>query len=131
MPVAKSQNAEMLAIAKEVVEYPGYEFGQHGPVVLNATGMTDREKETSEIDIDKVEVYGGDVTLSGTETTWTYRWREFQFATALQEPDSDLWRIHYIMAKYYTSGSSSTPLNQWISGGVVATDLIRREQVFR
>lgn len=131
MPAPKSTNAEMLAVAKKVLANPDYEFGPHGPVVLNATEIVSREKKTSELDIDKIGTYGGKVTLSGTETTWTYRWREFQFATALREPQSELWRIHYIMAKYFTSGASKTPLNRWVSGGVVATDLITREAAFR
>ena len=131
MPKPKSTDPEMLAIAKRILANADYEFGPHGPVLLNASKMTSREKKSSEIDIDKVSTYGGNVTLSGTETTWTYRWKEFQFATALQEPDSDLWRIHYIMAKNFTSGGNKTPLNQWISGGVVATDLITRDAVFQ
>ena len=130
MPKPKSNDPKLIAIAKEVLENPQYGFGVHGPIVLNADRITDREKETSEIDIDKVSAYGGKVRLEGTETTWTYKWKEFQFSTALKEENSDLWRIHYITAKYYTSGSETTPLNKWISGKVVDTKLIRKKHVF-
>ena len=130
MPEPKSPDATMLAIAEEVLKNPRYEFGAHGPIVLTSTGMTEREKQSSEIDFDKAEVSGNTLKLSGTETTWTYRWREFHFMTALREPGTDLWRLHQITPKYFTSGGTNTPLNSWISGGVVATDLIRENAVF-
>lgn len=130
MPEPARSDPEMVAIAEEILEKPRYEFGPHGPIVITSSQITTREKKSSEIDIDKVQVSGSQVTMSGTETTWTYKWREFQFATALREGRDDLWRIHHIMAKYYTSGSESTPLNVWISGGVVEGDLIRESAVF-
>ncbi|MEM7564259.1 MAG: hypothetical protein AAF353_14580 [Pseudomonadota bacterium] len=131
LPEPKTSDNEMMDIARKILAKPDYEFGEHGPVILTAAQIVSREKESSEIEIDDISTYGGSVTLSGTETTWTYRWREFQFATALQEADSELWRIYYIKAKNFTSGGNQTPLNQWISGGVVATDLITKEAVFR
>ena len=45
--------------------------------------------------------------------TRTCRWRESRFAIALREEDSDPWRLHSIMAKYYTAGGSSL-LDRWI-----------------
>jgi hypothetical protein len=129
MPKSRSTDAKMLAIAKEVVEKPRYEFGAHGPIILNTAKMTEHAKKESEIEIDKVDTFGGKLQLSGTQETTIYKWTEFQFATVLKEEDSDLWRIYYIKPKFFTSGGSTTPLNEWISGGVVEGELIREENI--
>lgn len=126
LPAAASTDPERLQIAEQIIAIPRYEFGEHGPIVLNTAEIKEHEKETSEIDIDKVDVsLSGDLTMSGTKTTWFYKWQQFQFAVPLREEGSDLWRIFYINAKYFTSGGPVTPLNEWISGGVVEGDLIR------
>ncbi|RZV46566.1 MAG: hypothetical protein EX258_09870 [Sphingomonadaceae bacterium] len=129
MPKSVSTDKKMLAIAKEVVEKPRYEFGAHGPIILNTAKMTEHAKKESEIEIDKVDTFGGKLQLSGTQETTIYKWTEFQFATVLKEEDSDLWRIYYIKPKFFTSGGSTTPLNEWISGGVVEGELIREENI--
>ena len=129
MPKPVSTDADRLAIAKDVLERPKYEFGAHGPIILNTAEILDKERKESEIEIDDVDVFGGEIRMSGTKETTVWKWKEFQFATALKEKDSDLWRIYYIKPMFFTSGASTTPLNQWISGGVVEGELIREEHV--
>ena len=127
LPAAASTDPERLRIAREIIATPRYEFGEYGPIVLNTATIKEHEKETSEIDIEKVDVsLSGDLTMSGTKTTWFYKWKQFQFAVPLRETGSDLWRVYYINAKFFTSGGPVTPLNEWISGGVVEGDLIRQ-----
>ncbi len=117
MPEPASKDKKMLAIAKEVVENPKYEFGQHGKIVLTTDSIVDRERKDSEIEIDDAEItLGGDLKMSGTETTWTYKWKEFKFAVPLKEPDSDTWYIWWITAKNFSSGGNNTPINKWVSG---------------
>ncbi|MCB1832733.1 MAG: hypothetical protein KDH19_04715, partial [Geminicoccaceae bacterium] len=83
---------------------------------------------TSEIDIDDVDVgAGGDLTLSGTETSWTYRWKQYQVATA--EPVGDTHYIFYNTLKYYTAGADTTPLNRWIVANRIQTVEIPRENI--
>ncbi|MDA0339570.1 MAG: hypothetical protein O2910_06990, partial [Proteobacteria bacterium] len=65
--------------------------------------------------------------LSGTETTWTYKWREFKFATPIKETGSDNWHIWWITAKKYSSGAESTPIGRWISGGATKGSLILKD----
>ena len=101
MPKAVSSDAERLAIAKDILERPRYEFGEHGPILLNTSEILEKERKESEIEIDDVEVYGGEIRMSGTKETTVWKWREFQFATALKEDDSDLWRIYYIKPKFH------------------------------
>jgi len=103
MPKPVSDDAERLAIAKDVVARPKYEFGEHGPIILNTSEILEKERKESEIEIDDVDVYGGEIRMSGTQETTVWKWKEFQFAT--------------------------TPLNQWISGGVVEGEYIRAEHV--
>ena len=69
----------------------------------------------------------GKITLSGTETTWNYKWQEFKFATPLKEKDSDDWYIWWITAKKYSSGWERTPIGEWVSGATTKGDLILKE----
>ena len=116
LPEAASDDDDMMAYAREILQRPRYEFGQHGPIVLTTSAIIDRESKSSEIDIDKVDVASnGDIKLSGTETTWTYRWQEFKFATPIKEADGT-WYIWWITAKHYSSGSSITPIGEWVAG---------------
>jgi hypothetical protein len=115
LPEAVSDDGEMTAYAEEVLSRPRYEFGEFGPIVLTSKTIIDRESKSSEIDIDKVEVVGTDLKMSGTETTWTYRWQEFKFATPIQDPDGT-WYIWWVTAKKYSSGSSITPIGEWVAG---------------
>lgn len=131
MPEARSTDADRLAIAKKILETPRYEFGEYGPIVLNTEKILEKTRKESEIEIDDIEVYGGELRMSGTKEDTVWNWKEFQFATALREPGTDLWRITYIKPKFFTSGASTTPLNDWISGGVVEGDLIRAENIGR
>lgn len=117
LPEAKSDDKKLLTIAKQIIEKPKYKFGQHAKIILTTNKIVDRERKDSQIDIDDAEVtLGGKIKMSGTETTWTYKWQEFKFATALKETDNDIWYIWWITAKNFSSGGNRTPLNQWISG---------------
>ena len=129
MPSPQSQDAKMLAIAAEIIGIPRYEFGESGSVVLTTEAIVERESKESEIKFDGAKVMGGDVTLTGTETTWTYRWQEFKFAVPLHDKDTDLWYIWWITAKNYSSGANSTPLNQWISGSAKKGNQILAENI--
>ncbi|WP_457576108.1 hypothetical protein [Desulfomarina sp.] len=117
LPPAKSKDKKLLAIAKSIVEKKKYGFGEHGRIILTSDKIADRERKESEIKIDKADIsLGGDLKMSGTQTTWTYRWKEFRFAVPLKEPGSDIWYIWWITAKNFSAGGPRTPLNQWISG---------------
>ena len=117
LPQAKSKDRKLLAIAKSIVEKKKYGFGEHGRIILTTDKIADRERKESEINIDKADIsLGGDLKMSGTQTTWTYRWKEFRFAVPLKETGSDTWYIWWITAKNFSSGGPRTPLNQWISG---------------
>lgn len=129
MPEPVSTDAERLAIAKQILETERYEFGEYGPIILNTKEILEKSREESEIEIDDVDFFGGEIRMSGTKETTTWTWEEFQFATVLREPGTDLWRITYIKPKKFTSGASTTPIGNWISGGVVETDLIREENI--
>ena len=117
LPQPKSQNKKLQAIAKTIVEKKKYGFGEHGRIILTTSGIVDRERKESEVKIDKADIsLSGNLKMSGTETTWTYRWKEFKFAVPLKETGSDKWYIWWITAKNFSSGGPRTPLNQWISG---------------
>ncbi|MCB1196293.1 hypothetical protein KDK77_08915 [bacterium] len=130
LPEPKSKDKKMLAIAQEILENPNYEYGEHGTIVLTASEIVERERTESEIEIDDAEVFGGNVTMSGTETTWNYKWQEFKFAVPLKESDSDTWYIWWITAKNFSSGGSRTPLNRWVSGEAVKGNLILKKNIF-
>jgi len=105
-------------------------LGEHGKVVLTTREVTERERKDSETEIDKAELTSsGDLKMSGSETTWTYKWQEFKFATPIKEPDSDTWYIWWFTAKNFSSGGPRTPLNQWISGEVVKGNLILKKNI--
>ena len=117
LPKAKSKNKKMRKFAKQIMDTPRYKFGEFGTIVLTTEKITEHERKDSEIKIDDVEFMLGDtVKLKGTKTTWTYIWTEFNFATPIKDSESGEWYIWWITAKNYTSGSSITPLNSWISG---------------
>ncbi|HHH35957.1 MAG TPA: hypothetical protein ENK48_03895 [Gammaproteobacteria bacterium] len=117
LPEPAAQDEERIAIARQILANPEYRFGKHGRIILTSPEIVERERKDSEIEIDDAEIsLSGDLKLSGTETTWTYKWEEFKFATPLKEVDSDTWYIWWITAKKFSSGSASTPMNQWVSG---------------
>lgn len=115
LPAAASDDDDMIEFAEEILKRPRYKFGEYGPIVLITKDIIERESKSSEIDIDKVEVVGRDLKMSGTETTWTYKWQEFKFATPLKDADGS-WYIWWITAKKYSSGSSITPIGEWVAG---------------
>lgn len=117
LPEPQSADSKRLEIARQILKKPKYKFGEFGKIVLTSKKIVDREREDSEIKIDDAQVsLGGDVKMSGTKTTWTYKWKEFSFAVPIKEENSDIWYIWWITAKNFSSGGNRTPLNQWISG---------------
>jgi hypothetical protein len=125
LPEPSSTDAELVAIAERILAEPRYAFGRHGPVVLTTPGIVDREKQVSRAEIKDVDVsLSGTVTLSGTETTWIYRWQEFKFVTPLQDTDSGDWYLWWITAKRFSSGADSTPIGTWVSGAATKGDQI-------
>ena len=132
LPEAKSDDPGRIAIAQEILANPRYEFGEHGPVVLTTPEIVEREKEVSRAEIKNLEFsLSGDITLSGTETTWHYRWEEFNFATPIRDDDSDDWYVWWITARKYDSGWERTPIGRWVSGAIVKGDLILPENFGR
>jgi hypothetical protein len=117
LPAPVVEDQARIAIARQILQTPKYEFGEHGPIVLTTQEIIERERKDSEIDIDDAEItLGGDLKMSGTQTTWTYKWKEFKFAVPLKEQDAERWHIWWITAKNFSSGGNRTPIGRWISG---------------
>lgn len=117
MPAAVSTNQELLDIAQSILANPSYEFGAPGRIALTTDQIITRERKDSEVEFDDVDVsVSGDIKLSGTQTTWTYRWQEFKFAVPLRDDSQDKWHIWWITARNYSSGDTTTPIGKWISG---------------
>ncbi len=132
LPEPRSTDPARIAVAKKILAEPRYGFGEHGPIVLTSPDIVEREKEVSRAEIRNVEFsLSGDITLSGTETTWHYRWEEFNFAAPVKEADSDDWYVWWITARKYASGWERTPIGRWVSGAVVKGDLILPENFAR
>jgi hypothetical protein len=127
LPEPAASDPERLAIAEAILAEPDYEFGEHGPIVLTTPEIVEREKKVSRAEIKDVDIsLSGDITFSGTETTWQYRWEEFKFATPMKAEDGQ-WYVWWITAKNYSSGWERTPIGQWVSGGATQGDLILEE----
>jgi hypothetical protein len=125
LPEPRSRDAERLAIAARLLAESAYGFGEHGPIVLTTEDIVERTREVSRAEIKEVEFsLSGGFTLSGTETTWTYRWEEFKFATPIRDPESGDWYVWWLTAKKFSSGWEKTPLGRWVSGGAVKGDQI-------
>ncbi len=103
LPSPVSNDDDMAEYATEILSRPRYEFGEFGPIVLTSKAIIERESKSSEIDIDKVEVVGRDLKI------------EFKFATPIKDSDGS-WYIWWITAKNYSSGSSVTPIGEWVAG---------------
>lgn len=128
LPEAKSTDTSRLAIARQILANPEYSFANHGPVVLTTGDIVEREEEVSREKLTDIDIsLAGEITLSGTKTTWHYRWDEFKFATPIKDPQSNQWYIWWITAKKFYSGSAKTPIGQWVSGGATKGDLILRQ----
>lgn len=127
LPKPKSKNRKQIKLAKKILAIPRYEFGEHGPIVLTTEKITEHERKDSETKFDDIEFHlNGDATLSGTKTTWTYKWEEFRFATPIKDYDGK-WYIYWITARNYSEGSSITPIDQWISGKVTKGNQILKK----
>lgn len=128
LPSPASDDAARLAIAERILSEPDYAFGEHGPIVLTTPEVVEREKQVSRAEIKDVDFsISGDITFSGTETTWQYRWQEFKFATPIKDTETGNWHIWWITAKNYSSGWERTPIGQWVSGAAVKGSLIPQE----
>lgn len=124
LPKAVSTDAQRLAIAKQILANPEYEFAPHGPVVLTTDKIVTREKEVSRETIKEFDLsLSGTLTLSGTRETWQYKWDEFKFATALKHEDGQ-WYVWWLTAKKYASGWEKTPIGKWVSGRATQGSLI-------
>lgn len=112
MPDAASTEPELIEIARTTLANPDYAAGPIERLVVNVDRRS-FEMESSDIEIDRIDVsLGGNVTASGTQTTYHYVWDQFQVATA--EPVGDRHFIFYNTLKYFTSGAPTTPLKRWI-----------------
>ena len=126
MPEAASKDKKLIKIAKETLANYDY-IGDYERLVINADKVH-RSKETSTTKFDDIDVsLSGDVTLTGTETTYFYEWDQFQVATA--EPKDGRYYIFYNTLKFFTSGSSNTPLNKWILSGRIQGIEIQEENI--
>lgn len=130
LPEPASTDSDRLEIARRILAQPDYGFGRHGPIVLTTADITEHEREVSRAEIRELDVsLSGEITLSGTETTWLYRWEEFRFATPILDADSGDWHIWWITSRNYSSGWEKTPIGRWMSAATVRGDLIL-EQAF-
>ncbi|WP_282608762.1 hypothetical protein [Pelagibius sp. Alg239-R121] len=128
LPEAASKSSELLDVARTTLANPSYSIDNHERLVINAD-LASHETETSEIDIDKVDVtLGGDLKLSGTQTTWTYKWDQFQVSTVERQPDG-IYYIWHTTLKNYSSGGPNTPLNKWIVAGRIKGNEILKENI--
>lgn len=126
MPEAASTDSDLTKIAKECLAQYDY-IGHIERMVINAP-KRHLSKETSEEQYDDVDVsLSGNITLTGTKTTWFYEWDEFQVATA--EPVDDRYFIFYNTLKYFTSGASTTPLNRWVLSARLQGPEIPKENI--
>ena len=112
MPEPATTDSGLLDIARQTLSLPKYDVAQYRALVIN-TDVSHHRKKSSEIEFDDVDVsLGGEITLSGTETTTIYEWDEFQVTTA--EPVGAEYFLFYNKLKRFTSGATTTPLNRWI-----------------
>ena len=116
MPKAATTDKKLLAIAKQTLANPKYEVGDIKRLVINSD-KNHYEKETSEDKYDKADIsLSGDITLTGTRTTYFYSWDQFQVASAEKSADGKHY-IYYSTLKFFTKGAPTTPLNRWIMSG--------------
>lgn len=116
LPKPASTDRSLLKIAKETLSNPNYDIGEVKRLVINSQ-KNHYEKETSEDKYDSLDVsLSGDITLTGTRTTYFYSWDQFQVATAEKGEDGKHF-IYYTTLKLFSKGAPSTPLNRWIVAG--------------
>ena len=127
LPEPRSRDRQRLQIAQQILANPRYGFGEHGPIVLTTNEVVEREREVSRAEINQVEFsLSGDITLTGSQQTWHYRWQEFGFVTPIRDADTGRWHLWWITAKNYASGWEGTPIGQWVSGSATRGDEIPR-----
>jgi len=128
MPNAASTDRKLLEIAKQTLSNPKYEVGEVKRVVINSE-KNHYEKETSEDKYDKADIsLSGDITLTGTRTTYFYSWDQFQVASAEKGADGKHY-IYYSTLKFFTKGAPTTPLNRWIMSGRIQGSEIPEENI--
>ncbi len=117
LPDPKSKDKARLKAAKAILGNKKYGFGKHGPIVLTTKDIVERERKDKEIEVEDIDVsIHGDMTWSGTETVWTYKWDEFKFVVPIKEDATDDWYMWTITAKKFKSGGERTPIGKWVSG---------------
>jgi len=117
LPKAQSKDKKRLKAAKAIMNTKKYGFGEYGPIVLTTKKIVERERKDKEINVEDVDLASsGDLTWSGTETVWTYKWDEFKFVTPVKDDETGHWHMWTITAKKFSSGGERTPIGKWVSG---------------
>ncbi len=102
MPAARSSDAELVAIAEEVLKRPEYGY-QWKRLVVNAD-LQHFDKMTGSID----ENTSSDLVVS----VYHWIWDEFQVTTAEQRDGK--WYLYANKLRHFTSGGPTTPTGRWI-----------------
>ncbi|WP_395020968.1 hypothetical protein [Dongia sp.] len=102
MPEARSSDAELVAIAEEVLRRPEYGY-QWKRLVVNAD-LQHFDKMTGSID----ENTSSDLVVS----VYHWVWDEFQVTTAEQRDGR--WYLYANKLRHFTSGGPTTPTGRWI-----------------
>jgi uncharacterized protein YjdB len=127
MPAAKSDDKELLAVASSILKSPEYGADYIQRMVINAD-LQNYEKESSETRYDDVDVsLSGKVTLTGEKTTYHYTWQQFQVTTA--ERIGQRYFMFHNTFKYFTRGSTITPLRKWVLSMRIQGNEILKENI--
>jgi uncharacterized coiled-coil protein SlyX len=102
MPAAKSSDADLIAVAEEVLKRPEYGY-QWKRLVVNAD-VQHFDKMTGNID----ENTSSDLVVS----VYHWVWDEFQVTTAEQRDGK--WYLYANRLRHFTSGGPTTPTGRWI-----------------
>jgi hypothetical protein len=115
---------ELEDIARTTLGNPKYEgIGEIVRLVVNTDKRCGLSRTEKDVKIKDVDTYGQDVIFSGTETITTWTWDEFQCCTA-EASEDDKYYLYYNTFKFFTSGSSVTPIGKWVlSGRHVSTEI--------
>ncbi len=116
MPKKASTDSKLLKVARETLTSGDYEDVY--PIEALVINSDIRHLEKKEGDIRSQSSY---LTL----TTYKYEWDQFQATTA--EKVGDKYYLFYNTFKYYTSGDTTTYLNEWfLSGRIKGTQILKK-----